>query len=135
MVTFTPPANRLCYVFWAVLVCVGIRLFLTFLRWSENLFKPRGRARLSYWRLVGGFKVGDKDNDYLLPFIVGLLELLVYPILLAAGKPEYVGAWLGFKVIPKLGTWSTNRETYQRFLIGNALVIVASYILQRYFYV
>jgi hypothetical protein len=132
MVTFSLPSNGTGYVLSAVVICAGIRLFLTFLRWTEGRAKPRPRP--SYWELVWGFKAGEKENDYFQPFIVGLLELLVYPALLAAGKPEFLGAWLGFKVVPKLGAWSTHRETYQRFLIGNALVVVASYFLQKCFY-
>ena len=132
MVTFSPPCHWPWYVASALIFCAGIRLFLTLLRWSEGCSKPGPRP--SYWGLVWGFNVGASENDYFQPFIVGLLELLVYPALLAAGKPEYVGAWLGFKVVPKLGAWSTHRETYQRFLIGNALVIVASYFLQWWFY-
>src|SRR5262245_62019781 len=119
MITFSLPSNGLGYALSAVVICAGIRLFLTFLRWTEGCAKPAPRP--SYWRLVWGFKAAE--NDYFQPFIVGLLELLVYPALLAAGRPEYVGAWLGFKVIPKLGAWSTHRESYQRFLIGNALVV------------
>ena len=132
MVTFSLPSNGLGYVLSVVVICAGIRLFLTFLRWTEGCAKPAPRP--SYWGLVWGFKSGANENDYFQPFIVGLLELLVYPALLAAGKPEYVAAWLGFKVVPRLGAWSTHRETYQRFLIGNALVVVASYFLQRCFY-
>jgi hypothetical protein len=116
----------------AIAASAIIRLFLTFLRWSEGFSKPGPRP--SYLGLVWGFNVGVSENDYFQPFIVGLLELLVYPVLLAAGHPQYVGAWLGLKVVPKLGAWSTNRATYQRFLIGNALVIVFSYFLQLWFY-
>jgi hypothetical protein len=132
MVTFSLPINGISYVVSALVISAGIRLLLSFLRWTEGCAKPE--LRPAFWGLVWGFKAGEKENDYLQPFIVGLLELLVYPALLAAGKPEYVGAWLGFKVVPRLGAWSTHRETYQRFLIGNALVVVASYFLQKCFY-
>ena len=129
---FSLPCSWLAYVGSALGVCAGIRLFLTLLRWSEGFAKPGPRP--SYWGLVWGFNVGVSQNDYFQPFIVGFLELLVYPVLLAAGHPEYVGAWLGLKVVPRLGAWSTHRETYQRFLIGNGLVIVSAYFLQRLFY-
>jgi hypothetical protein len=132
MVAFPLPNTACEYLVCVLLICVGIRLLLTLLRWSEGFSKAKPRS--SYWSLLWGFKAVEGDNDYFQPVILGLLELLVYPSLLAAGKPEYVGAWLGLKVLPKLGLWSTHRETYQRFLIGNALVFVSSYFLQRWFY-
>ena len=132
MVNFPIPDNVTGYLASALLVCLLIRLVLTLLRLSEGLSKQRPQP--SFRSIFWGFKVGENANDYFQPFIVGFLELLVYPVLLAADKPEYIGAWLGLKVLPKLGVWSTQRETYQRFLIGNALVIVLSYFLQRFFY-
>ena len=126
------PENWLWYVISAILVSAGIRVVLTFLRWIERFSK--GRPQLSFRVILIGFGAGEGRDDYLHPFVVGCLELLVYPVLLASGRPEYIGAWLGLKVIPKLGAWSTQRETYQRFLIGNALVIISSYFLQKSFY-
>jgi hypothetical protein len=72
-------------------------------------------------------------DDHLHPFIVGLIELAVYPILMGSGLALYIGAWLGFKVVPRLGTWGTLRNVYKRFLIGNGLALIASYILMRVF--
>jgi hypothetical protein len=135
IVIFPIPQSACGYLLTAILICVAIRFVLTSLRWSEGFSKspPRPSFR-EYLKLLWGFKVGEGANDYFQPAIVGFLELLIYPSLLAAGKPEYVGAWLGLKVLPKLGLWSTHRETYQRFLIGNALVIICSYYLQRRFF-
>ena len=132
MVAFPPPQNVYGYLATAFLACLSIRLFLTLILWSEGFSKPAPQP--TFWSIFLGFKVGEGSNDYFQPFIIGFLELLVYPVLLAADKPEYVGAWLGLKVLPQLGSWSTHRETYQRFLIGNALVIVSSYFIRRCFY-
>lgn len=123
---------------WVYLLCVLaavsiIRLLLSALRWFQGRYSP-WQVEYSFPHLLIGFKAGPKVDDYLLPAVVGLLELAVYPFLLAAGKPEYIGAWLGFKVVPQLGQWSSHRETYQRFLIGNALTLIASYCLQILFF-
>jgi uncharacterized membrane protein YphA (DoxX/SURF4 family) len=107
-----------------------IRLVLSVLKWSEGW--PKLNPQDGFWVTFRGF--GGRKDDYFQPFLVGFLELLVYPALLAAGVPQYIGAWLGLKVVPQLGSWSTNRESYQRFLIGNGLVLVASYFLRIYFY-
>lgn len=140
MIGFKPPENWPMYMAEAFLVAIGIRLVLCFLRWTAR--PSDAKRQVSYWRILIGYGAGrepDKNadenaDDYLHPAILGYLELLVYPILLAAGKPEYIGAWLGLKVVPKFGMWSSHRETYQRFLIGNALAIISSYFLQEYFY-
>lgn len=128
MTIFCPPAQWVTYVVSVFAIAVAIRVFLSSLRyWPE-------KTKYSFKHICRGYGAGNEVDDYLLPAIVGLLELLVYPVLLAAGKPEYIGAWLGFKVVPKLGLWSAQRETYQRFLIGNALTIISSYVLQVCFY-
>jgi hypothetical protein len=132
MVSLELPQDLCGYIFSALFACLFIRLFLSFLRWTEGCAKPPPQP--PYWVICIGFKAKENTNDYLQPFLVGFLELLVYPVLLAGGAPEYIGAWLGFKVVPKLGSWSTHRETYQRFLIGNALVVILSFFLQKYFY-
>jgi hypothetical protein len=110
--------------------------------------QPRPAGWKTFGLYLWGFRFGDlpkgekgKDdeegfggsNDFLQPVILGLLELLVYPILMGNNLPVYIGAWLGFKVVPRLGSWEKSRNTYQRFLIGNALVILASYLLMRAF--
>lgn len=132
MLNLDLPKNWLYYVIAAILVSAIIRLILSFLHWTERFSKLKRQP--SFRKILFGFGAGKKADDYLHPFFVGFLEMLVYPVLLAADKPEYIGAWLGLKVLPKLGAWSTQRETYQRFLIGNALVIISSYFLQKCFY-
>jgi len=132
MIEIDLPEHWLIYVVCAILASVVIRFILSFLRWTER--SSKSKPKLSFRALLLGFGAGENSDDYLHPFIVGCLELLVYPLLLAAGDPEFIGAWLGLKVLPKLGAWSTQRETYQRFLIGNALVIISSFFLARWFY-
>lgn len=136
---FKLPENWLMYVTYVFIVVIGIRLILSFLRWTAH--PSDAKRKLSYWRIFIGYGIDretdkntEKVDDYLHPAIVGFLELLAYPVLLAAGKPEYIGAWLGLKVAPIFGMWSSHRETYQRFLIGNALVIISSCFLQKCFY-
>ena len=129
------------YVLTVLAVVAIIRAIHAFIRATERCGMPGER---SFWKNFGfyylGFGFGDPlqperggANDYLQPAILGVGELFVYPILMASGLTPYIGAWLGFKVIPRLASWSTWRNAYQRFLIGNALVLIASYVLMRYF--
>ena len=134
MVTFTLPNNSPHYLFCVVGFCLIIRFLLVLLRWLQLRHEYPLLEPYFFGYLFIGFTSDRVNNDFALPIFVGLLELSVYPILLAAGKPEYIGAWLGFKTLPILGAWTKNREHYQRFLIGNALALIASYFLMTLFY-
>jgi len=110
---------------------VLIRVVLSALRASEH---PKKR-RQAFIDILHGFRSDSQiEPDYWQPCLLGVLELSVYPILLASGKPEYIGAWLLFKTIPRFGSWEKHRNVYQRFLIGNALVLIVSFVLMGLFF-
>jgi hypothetical protein len=46
----------------------------------------------------------------LFPFILGTIELISYPILMATNNSSYIGAWLGFKTLAQWKYWSENRQ-------------------------
>jgi hypothetical protein len=66
-------------------------------------------------------------------FFVGLLELLVFPVLMATGNLPYIGAWLSFKVVAQWRRWGESRTDFNRFLILNGLVLLLSYWFARRF--
>ena len=143
-IKFAEPTNWCLYIITTLLVVIAIRLILSTLKYlTEKSRHPSENLR--YWKIFRGFGVDNNNNnggnderravdDYFLPAILGGLELIVYPILLASGVPEYIGLWLGLKVAPIFGSWTSHRETYQRFLIGNALNLILSYVLATYFF-
>jgi hypothetical protein len=51
------------------------------------------------------------------------------------GYWSFIGAWLGFKALPQWSRWRQKRTPFNRFLIGNALVLIASMILAKAFIV
>ena len=120
------PEAYVWYLLSAAVLSVLIRIILSGLRASEA---PKDRRR-AFLQIFQGFQ---SDGDYWQSTLLGALELAVYPVLLATGKPEYIGAWLALKALPRLGAWEKLRSTYQKFLIGNALVLVFSYALARVF--
>ena len=65
--------------------------------------------------------------DYWHPFILGTFELITYPVLMVTGAWTMVGAWLAFKTLPHWKDWTDKRVSFNRFLIGNALVLLAGY--------
>jgi hypothetical protein len=70
------------------------------------------------------------DTDYLVPTLVGTLELTVYPILVSLGSWQAVSGWLRVKTAAGW-RWQQNqdRQGYTNFLLGNALVMVGSFSL------
>jgi len=74
----------------------------------------------------------NKSFDYFQTFVLGVMELSIFPVLLIANKPEYIGGWLVLKTLPQWNRWTEERWVYNRFLIGNALIIVFSYFLARW---
>jgi len=124
------PQAYVLYGLSVVAISVLIRVALSALRASEQLKK----RRQAFVDILHGFRFDSQiEPDYWQPSLLGVLELSVYPILLASGKSEYIGAWLLFKTIPRFGSWEKHRNVYQRFLIGNALVLVFSYALMKVF--
>jgi hypothetical protein len=82
--------------------------------------------------------VSEKDRercrgDYLAPFFLGFLELFMFPILFAAGLQLYVGAWIGLKLVAQYKHWADDRNAFNAFLVGNALVLtISAMFLQRF---
>ncbi len=60
------------------------------------------------------------------PFVLGFLELLAYPVLIRLGAWAFIGAWLSLKTLAQWKGWSTERGHYNRFLVGNAIVLLFS---------
>jgi hypothetical protein len=83
------------------------------------------------WIVTANEKVRAR-SDYSLPFWLGLLELYTYPILIATDALSIIGAWIAFKAVAQWGGWREQRVTFNRFLLGNALVVVIAYLLSRY---
>ena len=112
------------YFFLAIALGLGLRCIMSALRAFE---KAHGTPYFSTaFALFCGRSVGRLVADYWHPFILGTLELLAYPVILKTGNINAVGAWLGLKTLAQWKEWSENRRHFNRFLIGNALVILLS---------
>ena len=123
-----------------------IRCLACLVRALENRGPPK-YLEVGFWRLWliyfgGGYLFPCKrwDNaeavdgdywhpDYFHPTILGLMELVVYPICMAVSAWPVIGAWISFKAVAQWGAWKKRRASFNRFLIGNALVLIASYIV------
>jgi hypothetical protein len=79
------------------------------------------------------YQESPQSPDYWLNTVLGLLELVAFPILMAAGAWVPVGAWITLKTVAQWDVWKKNRTTFNRFLIGNALVLGISVALAKVF--
>jgi hypothetical protein len=112
------------YLLYAFLLGLVIRVFMAGLRAVE---RPAGRPYFpTVLALIRGRGSHGLVPDYWHPFIIGTLELLAYPIILKTGNVNVVGAWLGLKTLAQWKVWGENRVHFNRFLIGNALVLIVS---------
>lgn len=125
----------------AVAGSLSIRLVTTLLRaWRANV-----EDNVSFWAAFGRIYIGigasrflasldDKDRekhrgDYLSAAILGFLELLAFPVLIKALLYAYVGAWIVLKVVVQYESWKSDRGRSARFLVGNALVLIVSFMI------
>lgn len=63
------------------------------------------------------------------PSIIGTFELMAYPILMKLQAWTIIGAWLGFKTVGQWEAWKEERAQYNQFLIGNAVVLLLSFLI------
>ena len=74
-------------------------------------------------------------NDYWLPAIVGTVELSCYPILMASNNWSFIGVWLGIKTAAIMRSWENTRTPFNRFLLGNILILFFSWFFLSQFVV
>jgi hypothetical protein len=123
------------YLVLAIFFGLVIRLILCGFREWEQRSDPFKRTRLpaSWWRSLGQAFFCTRQSsirDYWLNFSVGLLELLAYPYFIAQGNLKVIGGWLALKTVAQWKGWAADsRGPYQRFLLGNALVVAFSVLL------
>lgn len=122
----------------AVISSAIIRIALVLLRVPLADKTIKGR----FWILLKGFRPvtrkiqvvnGPKEilPDYWHPFWLGFLELCAFPYFILGGKPDYIGAWIALKTLAQWKVWQNDRTVFNLFLIGQALVLIFSYIIVR----
>jgi hypothetical protein len=71
-------------------------------------------------------------GEYGASALVGVVEILVYSVLFSAGASAIVGGWVTLKTISLYFRWSSDRVLFNLFLAGNALSIVAGWLISGY---
>lgn len=132
------------YFFCIVLLTLAIKLILSSLsaikssHESKNQPEPEDKQRIKsiswlgamYWTVHGAppRNTGITPN-YWFPAIIGSIELSIYPILIALKVYIVVVGWIIFKSLAQWNRWSTDRNVFNLFLIGNLLTIIVSWRL------
>ncbi|HZC81825.1 MAG TPA: hypothetical protein VE222_08935 [Nitrospiraceae bacterium] len=123
------------YVLCAGLLSLAVRVVMALLKVPE---RKNGKTRfVSFIDNLKGFGSNRQVDDYLYeelddywyPFFLGFLEFLSYPVLIAADLWSFIGAWLVIKTAGQWEHWKKSRHIFNRFLIGNVLVIILSLLI------
>lgn len=133
------------YIALAIIVAIIIRTVLTFFKAmginngeiddpaktvkDEKKWKGEGiikAFKCSFWSNSGDLRI----DDYWLPYIIGLSELLAYPVLMDKGYWMGIVTWLALKTASTWGAWQKTRTAYNRFLVGNILSLGCSFLLK-----
>lgn len=122
------PKSWCWYLGFALAIPFAMRFFIC---WVESK-----RLGISFSNIFKGF--GGKENnkdipaDYWLAFIIGILEMLVYPPLIVTDASAIIGGWLVFKTVNRwqyAPDWS--RGPFNRYLVANAVVLFGAYFSAR----
>jgi hypothetical protein len=60
-------------------------------------------------------------------FFVGVFERFMYTTAFMSYMPEFVGVWLVFKAVSNWTRWQSERDLFNKYLIGNALSLIMAY--------
>jgi len=122
------------YFLLAVIGSLVVRVIITLFTTFEINLEDPNRSFMSTFRsfFLGKGVDGNRSFDHFQTFVLGVMELSIFPILLIANKPEYIGGWLALKTLPQWSRWTEKRWIYNRFLLGNAFIIVLSYYIARW---
>ena len=137
---------QVCFCYFVIVVFFGliIRLLLSFTKAHElklgGLDKDKKLLSSEYAFcdavIIAFFsknKIDRKLSDYWLPFWIGIVELSILPVLINSKMYEAIGAWIAIKALGQWKRWTISRTVYNRFILGNLLEILFSYILYRMF--
>ena len=126
------------YIFSIFASVAIIRLFISLLK-AKSLSNERNLSYINnsygelFWFFFSSLK-RDKDiSDCWLPIIIGLFELIAFPILISLNGWTFIGAWIGLKTVSLFGRWQKYRTAFNFFLLGNILSIVFSFLIFKVF--
>lgn len=144
--------NAALYVLCAIIASLMIRLVSCFFKsidrrrlaltsfarkpWGSRFWQAFWSSPMLEWekdeKPEGAPPLPPSDDDYWHAAAVGTLELLGYPVLMVMDQWAFIGAWLLFKTSGQWAAWRDRRSPFNRFLIGNALVLAFALALTKF---
>ena len=132
--------HNLLYIFYIFIISIFIRAVMIMFKTAAirqgeqdgdgDKFSDKYKDRRDlFGKLFISRGKNRKLDDYFLPTILGSIELFVYPIIMSLGEWSFIIAWIGIKTAAHWKGWGESRTPYMRFLVGNALVLIASVFL------
>jgi len=115
------------YGFSAAMFALAIRIMLS--AWKSCERNHGVRFRTAFAENFMGRNQDPAKADHWTGFGLGFIELLSYPVLMVQMAWTFIGFWLGLKAVLQWTHWQSNRLAFNRFLIGNGLVLVLSLLL------
>ena len=127
-----------CFILKIFLISITVRIFFSLLRAFEYRFYNGNNSKEVFFKglkfrrrfieiFIGISKI-DPTPDIWYNFILGTIELFCFPILMGTNSWPAIGAWIAFKALAQWNRWIKNRLVFNRFLIANAIIIIASYL-------
>ena len=110
----------------------GDHVWLTRVRNTRVQRDRRSESLSRTWWTVFLSRDSDADlgKDFFAPTITGSIELAVFPLLIVLATWSPIAWWLTIKTAVQWERWKrADRTSYNRFVVGNALVIGASVFL------
>ncbi len=129
------------FLFWCFVGAVVSRLIFSAFRaramvvgdYPEHDASDRWTFRPAFWVCFHGWGSDKRHHDLLLPFLIALIDLLVYPILLQLGYFVTIGAWLALKTSGQWSGWRISRTSFNRFLFSNLFHLGYAFFALRHF--
>jgi hypothetical protein len=132
------------YIYFSLLFTLCMRVVFSYMRALAAKFDTPYEQRLhkEYYKAATcqKFSIIFWGNTDIEPFpdlwyntLLGLIELLIFPILMRVGAINIIGAWMGLKTVAQWPAWQKNRLSFNRYLLANALQIILSFFLMNWF--
>ena len=87
----------------------------------------------AFWKSFFSWGHHKNIDDYYLPSIIGGIELFIYPFLMFIEQWVFIAMLIGLKTAVHWGKWQEVRTAYNRFLLGNLVVIVSALFIMTSF--
>ena len=73
-----------------------------------------------------GMRGEPNASDYWLGALIGIAELVAFPVLFQLGQLAVIGSWLALKTAGQWRVWANSRSAFNRFLLGNIINVLVS---------